>query len=65
MFVRIEKTSNPNIVIVIDEIDRCFGTIYQGVFFKHCITNKELTEIDDELYYTVSKEKVLKYCEPL
>lgn len=62
MYVRVEATKDNSIVLVTDEIGRYFGQIHLGVFHKHCITSEAILEIDEYYYYTVDKEKILKYC---
>lgn len=62
MLVRLEKTENKNVVLVVDELDRFCGEIFISVFHKHCLLYKEPVEIDDYEYYHVSKEKINKYC---
>lgn len=61
MIVRLENTSKPNLVLVIDELDIYRGTIHLGTFFKHCLERKETLEMDEYIYYYVNKEKLIKY----
>ncbi len=61
MLVRLEATRDDNVSLVIDEIDRFIGEITDIDFIK-CMQDKETTEIDGELYYTVDKEKIIEFC---
>ncbi len=63
MLVKLEATSKETHSLVVDEIDRFFGEIARVTFFTQCVnSDEEPTEIDEELYYTVDKEKILKFC---
>lgn len=62
MLVRTEKINSKTIVMIVDELERYIGMIHLGVFHKHCLEKEDTVEIDDYQYYTVNKEKILKYC---
>lgn len=62
MLVKLEPSNKETHALVVDEIDRFFGEIARVTFFTQCVQENEPTEIDEELYYTVDKEKIVKFC---
>jgi len=62
MLVKLEKTGRNGFVLVVDENDTYKGMINLGTFFKFCVLKEETVSLDDFDYYTVSKEKIEKYC---
>jgi len=58
MLVRKETIYKTSYVLVIDELDKCLGEIYDLHFFKLC---KNPQIIDEYEFYTVNKDKLLKY----
>lgn len=47
MLVKLEKTSNPLIVLVVDENEKYIGQISLGVFHKYALTSEEILIEDD------------------
>lgn len=62
MLVKLEASNREKYSLVVDEIDRYFGEIADVTFFTQCCESKDETEIDGDLYYTVNKEKIVKFC---
>lgn len=61
MLVKLEKTKDWREVLVADELDKFLGLISLGVFHKYCLEKKETLEIDEYIFYYVSKERLIRY----
>ena len=61
MLVRTENVSKTSLYSVICEIGRYFGDI-SDVDFAECMLSDSVVEIDGYIYWTVDKDKVIKYC---
>ena len=61
MLVRTENVGKTSLYSVICEIGRYFGDI-SDIDFVECMLSDSITEIDGYIFWTVDKDKIIKYC---
>ena len=61
MLVKIIPVRKTELYSIICEADRYFGDI-DVIDFQKCLIRDETVELYEETYWTVDKDKIIKYC---